>query len=170
MRSSSSTLSKGAHSVPTGSLNWAASDSWDFGGGLRYSSVEKDFWVDMPQELFPGQLDEPITRQLEDNFTSWDLSATYKANQNVNIYGRVATGFRAPSIQGRILFCADFEGGLNPATNCVTIADEETILSFELGAKTIDEWGPFVREAAKMMRRVDPTIEIAAACIGRDKM
>ena len=34
---------------------------------------------------------------------------------------------RAPSIQGRILFCADFEGGHNPATNCVSIAKEEKI-------------------------------------------
>jgi iron complex outermembrane receptor protein len=48
----------------------------------------------------------------------------------------VGTGFRAPSIQGRILFCADFEGGVNPATNCVSVADEEKILSFEAGVKT----------------------------------
>jgi iron complex outermembrane receptor protein len=54
----------------------------------------------------------------------------------VNVYGRVGTGFRAPSIQGRILFCADFEGGLNPATNCVSIADEEEIFSVEAGVKT----------------------------------
>jgi alpha-N-arabinofuranosidase len=46
----------------------------------------------------------------------------------------------------------------------------ESYLPNELGAKTIDEWGPFVREAAKMMRRVDPSIEVVASCIGRDKM
>ena len=79
----------------------------------------------------------PITEHVEDDVVSWDLSALYKVNQNVNLYGRVATGYRAPSIQGRILFCADFEGGLNPATNCVTVADTETILSFEVGIKTI---------------------------------
>ncbi len=54
----------------------------------------------------------------------------------MNLYGRVGTGFRAPSIQGRILFCADFEGGVNPATNCVSVADEEKLTSFEVGVKT----------------------------------
>jgi iron complex outermembrane receptor protein len=113
-----------------GALNWAVSDSWDLAGGLRYSSVEKDFWVDMPQELFPGQLDEPITRYLEDSFTSWDLSATFKASQDVNIYGRLSQGFRAPSVQGRISFCGV------PA-ECVTTADTESNLSFEVGVKSI---------------------------------
>ena len=70
------------------------------------------------------------------DLVTWDLSATYKATENVNFYGRVGTGFRAPSIQGRILFCADFEGGTNPATNCVSVADEEKIPSFEVGLKT----------------------------------
>ena len=113
-----------------GALNWVVSDSWDLAGGLRYSSTEKDFWVAMPQELFPGQLDEPITRYLEDSFTSWDLSATYKASQDVNIYGRLSQGFRAPSIQGRISFC-------NVPEECVTTADTESNLSFEVGVKSI---------------------------------
>ena len=67
---------------------------------------------------------------------TWDLSANFAASEAVNFYGRVGTGFRAPSIQGRILFCADFEGGTNPATNCVSIADEEEVLSFEVGMKS----------------------------------
>ena len=84
----------------------------------------------MPQELFPGQLDDPITRNLEDNFTSWDLSATWKTRQNVNLYGRLAQGFRAPSVQGRISFCGVPE-------ECVTTADTESNLSFEVGVKSI---------------------------------
>jgi alpha-N-arabinofuranosidase len=35
--------------------------------------------------------------------------------------------------------------------------------SWEMGAKTRDEWGPFVAESAKMMRRVDPDIKLFAA-------
>jgi alpha-N-arabinofuranosidase len=42
----------------------------------------------------------------------------------------------------------------------------ENYLSGEIGARTIAEWGPYVRESAKMMKRVDPTIEVLAACIG----
>jgi len=34
---------------------------------------------------------------------------------------------------------------------------------WEIGAKTVDEWGVFVRESAKMMRFVDPTIKLFAA-------
>ena len=35
----------------------------------------------------------------------------------------------------------------------------------EIGAKNAEEWGRLVREAAKMMVRVDPTIELSAASI-----
>ncbi|MBR5423990.1 MAG: alpha-N-arabinofuranosidase [Clostridia bacterium] len=35
----------------------------------------------------------------------------------------------------------------------------------EIGAKDAEEWGRLVREAAKMMLRVDPTIELSAASI-----
>jgi alpha-N-arabinofuranosidase len=36
---------------------------------------------------------------------------------------------------------------------------------WEMGAKTRDEWGPFVRESAKMMKRADPSIELFAAAV-----
>ena len=41
----------------------------------------------------------------------------------------------------------------------------ENYLGGEMGSKTHDEWGRFVREAAKMMRRVDPGIELSAAAV-----
>jgi iron complex outermembrane recepter protein len=120
-----------------GSLDFHLSEKWDLTAGLRYTSDEKDFSAERPDPTFQLPTFAPITEHTDADNVSWDLSATYKANSNVNIYGRVATGFRAPSIQGRILFCADFDGGLNPDTNCVTVADSEEIISFEIGAKTI---------------------------------
>ncbi|MCX7711702.1 MAG: alpha-N-arabinofuranosidase [Clostridia bacterium] len=36
---------------------------------------------------------------------------------------------------------------------------------WEIGAKSADEWGRFVLESAKMMKRVDPSIELLAASI-----
>ncbi len=114
-----------------GSLNWAVSGSWDLAGGLRFSDDKKDFWVAMPQSLpWIPPLEGRITEDVGDSFVSWDLSATYKANQNVNVYGRLATGFRAPSIQGRISFCPVPE-------ECVTTADTEQNTSFEIGVKSI---------------------------------
>jgi iron complex outermembrane receptor protein len=120
-----------------GSLDFHLSDRWDLKAGLRYTNDEKDFTAERPEPVFQTPTFAPIVRTTDDDNVSWDLSATYKANDNVNLYGRVATGFRAPSIQGRILFCADFAGGLDPATNCVSVAKSETIISYEIGAKTI---------------------------------
>ena len=125
-----------------GSLSWQASDRWNLTGGLRFSSDEKDFVaqrLEVPfiQWLLYGV--EPsvvIPKHVEDENVSWDLSATYKVSETFNIYGRVATGYRAPSIQGRILWCVDIDG-TDPDTNCVTVADTETILSVEAGIKTI---------------------------------
>lgn len=37
--------------------------------------------------------------------------------------------------------------------------------AWELGAKTVDEWGDFVRESAKLMLNVDPTIHLFAAAL-----
>jgi len=120
-----------------GSLDYRLNELWNIVAGLRFSHDEKDFWVDRPQPIFQPPLVAPITEQTDEDYTSWDLSLAYKANPNLNWYGRVATSFRAPSIQGRIMFCADFEGGTNPATNCVTTADTEEILSAEIGMKSI---------------------------------
>src|SRR3954454_1414953 len=39
----------------------------------------------------------------------------------------------------------------------------ENYLGGEIGAKTVDEWGPLVRESAKMMRAVDNDLKILAA-------
>jgi alpha-N-arabinofuranosidase len=38
----------------------------------------------------------------------------------------------------------------------------------EIGAKTSQEWGLFVRETTKMMRRTDPTVILTAAALGDD--
>ncbi|MEQ7873244.1 TonB-dependent receptor [Sphingomonas sp. ASV193] len=57
---------------------------------------------------------------------SWDVSALYKANDEVNFYARIARGFRGPTIQGRsAVFNADF-----------STANSETNTSYEAGVKT----------------------------------
>ncbi len=119
-----------------GSIDFRPSDRWALKGGLRYTTDEKEFSAERPDPTFQTPTVRPIQVTTDADLVTWDLSATYKATETVNLYSRVGTGFRAPSIQGRILFCADFEGGTNPATNCVSVADEEKILSFEVGAKT----------------------------------
>ena len=119
-----------------GSLGYEISDRWRIQGGLRYSDDHKDFAAARPEPVFQTPTLEPITLTTDDSFVTWDISATYFLNEEMNIYGRVATGARAPSIQGRILFAGAFDFGMNPATDGVTVADTEKILSFEVGIKT----------------------------------
>ncbi len=118
------------------SLDFRPTDRWTLKAGMRYTTDEKDFLAERPDPTFQTPTSAPIRVNTDADLVTWDLSATYEATESVNLYGRVGTGFRAPSIQGRILFCADFEGGTNPATNCVSVADEEKITSFEIGVKT----------------------------------
>jgi iron complex outermembrane recepter protein len=119
-----------------GSVELQATERWLLQGGLRYTQDEKDFSAERPDPTFQTPTVAPIRRSTDADLVSWDLAATWEASPAVNLFGRVATSFRAPSIQGRILFCADFAGGTDPATNCVSVADEEEILSTELGVKS----------------------------------
>ena len=119
-----------------GSLDFRPTERWSLKGGVRYTTDEKQFEAERPDPTFQTPTVAPITAETDADLATWDLSATFLVNEEVNVYGRVGTGFRAPSIQGRILFCPDFEGGTNPATNCVSVADEEEIFSTEIGIKS----------------------------------
>ena len=55
---------------------------------------------------------------------TWDVTANYFQNDEINWYARIATGFRAPSIQGRLLF-----------GDTVSVAKSETSISYEGGVK-----------------------------------
>ncbi len=122
--------------APFASVDFRPSERWTLKAGLRYTTDKKDFSAERPDPTFQLPTVRPIDVSTDADLVTWDFSTTYKATDSVNVYGRVGTGFRAPSIQGRILFCADFEGGLNPATNCVSVAHEEKLLSVEGGVKT----------------------------------
>ena len=54
---------------------------------------------------------------------SWDLSGTYSINDSVNVYARVATGFRGASVQPAGPFGSQ------------SVAEPETNTSFEVGVK-----------------------------------
>jgi iron complex outermembrane receptor protein len=112
-----------------GSTTWDLSDKWRLGAGIRYSHDKKDYLA--ARLLSPGFLQDfypspfgPVTENPSDSKTTWDLTATYFMNDDINWYARVATGFRAPSIQGRLLF-----------GNTVSVAESETSTSYEGGVK-----------------------------------
>ncbi|WP_213608712.1 TonB-dependent receptor [Pseudoalteromonas sp.] len=107
-----------------GSVDYTITDDLKVTAGLRYSDDEKEFSAN--RTLSPiGGAATYIEKNVSDDHVSWDLSANYKINDDVNWYGRIANSFRAPSIQGRILFGDE-----------VTVADSETVTSFETGIKS----------------------------------
>ena len=101
-------------------------------GGLRYTHDEKEFVAERFQSplAFLGVPDHagPFHANPSASDVSWDASATWSASEDVNFFARIANGFRAPSIQGRLLF-----------GDSISTADSETVLSQELGVKA-DLW------------------------------
>lgn len=110
-----------------GNVSYDVTDALTVAGGLRYSEDSKDFTAVRPIAPFIGTAGAlgPINVAVSDGQLSWDASATYALNDDINVFARHARGFRAPSIQGRILF-----------GDAITTADSETLDSFEVGMKS----------------------------------
>ncbi len=107
-----------------GSLNYAVSADFKLRGGIRYTDDKKDF--DAMRQVSAGftKLDT-LTAAPRSNNVSWDLGANYALNKSTSVFTRIATGYRAPSIQGRVLF-----------GDTISVADSEKALSFEAGFKS----------------------------------
>jgi iron complex outermembrane receptor protein len=110
-----------------GTVEVDATDRLLVTGGARFSHDEKDFVAERLESplsfLGIGPL-APIRVKPEDDVVGWDASALFSLSDDANVYGRVARSFRAPSIQGRVLFGDE-----------VTVANTEKILSYEGGVK-----------------------------------
>jgi iron complex outermembrane receptor protein len=110
-----------------GSLNYAVSDKLKLRGGLRYTDDKKDFFASRTDYLADGVtlVTVPHTLNSKTHNVSWDLSGTYELDKNTNLFARAATGYRAPSMQGR----------LNGLSDEPSQAGAEKALSFEAGVK-----------------------------------
>jgi outer membrane receptor protein involved in Fe transport len=85
--------------------------------GLRYTEDDKDF------NVVSGAA--PNDRHVSDNRISWDLAILGNVTPDIRLYARVASGFRAPTIQGRdVAF-------FSPPS----VATSEKIMSYETGFK-----------------------------------
>ena len=105
-----------------GTLNYKVTDQFKLRGGLRYTSDKKDF---VAQRFEPPQTSGPLPLHSDSHNVSWDGSASYALDADTNLFARVATGYRAPSMQGR----------LNGLADKPSIAGAEKALSYEAGIK-----------------------------------
>jgi iron complex outermembrane receptor protein len=104
-----------------GQVSYDLTDRTTLTGGLRYTDDDKDMTTPATPNPQP-----PVNAS--DEQVSWDLSLMYSVNDDFNLFGRVASGFRAPTIQGRNIAFFD--------ANPFSVADSETILSTEVGFKS----------------------------------
>ncbi len=65
--------------------------------------------------------------------------------------------------QGRYARLREANGAVEPHNVRYWSIGNENYLGGEIGAKTVEEWAPLVRESAKMMRAVDSQLKILAA-------
>ncbi|HXA38403.1 MAG TPA: TonB-dependent receptor [Phenylobacterium sp.] len=108
-----------------GNADYKLTPRWTVGGGLRYSNDQKDFLA----QRFISPIGGGATPVLRANPTSDDVSfnvnTTFALDDNTNLYARAAKGYRAPSIQGRLLF-----------GDTISVARKETLMSYEGGFKS----------------------------------
>jgi iron complex outermembrane recepter protein len=105
-----------------GSIQYKWTPAFEMRAGVRYTNDDKDFVTGEP-EGFTFPPNAVTTASLSDDNVSWDLSGTYSLNDSVNLYARVATGFRGASVQPAGPFGAQ------------SVADPETNTSYEIGIK-----------------------------------
>ncbi|MAD90214.1 MAG: TonB-dependent receptor [Pseudoalteromonas sp.] len=108
-----------------GSFDYTVSDELKVTAGIRYSNDEKEFYAKRTKSPVGAADFLEGSANPDDSHVSWDLSATYKYTDDINLFARIANGFRAPSVQGRILFGDE-----------VTVAKSETTNSIEAGIKS----------------------------------
>ena len=116
-----------------GNVNFPITPDFKIRAGLRYTDDQKDFDASRTQHPFLPNIATVRANPSSTNW-SWDLGANFSASKTTSFFGRIATGYRAPSIQGRVLF---FDAGAVPAgTSPISVADSEKALSVEAGFKS----------------------------------
>jgi iron complex outermembrane recepter protein len=122
-----------------GAVKYKVSPALELRAGLRYTQDKKDFSVEAYEnsgfvpcvlsgkcnlaQLAAQEPDGNLSANPKDNKLSWDLSGSYALSKDVNVFARVATGFRGSSVQGASAF------------NGKSVAGPENNTSVEAGIK-----------------------------------
>jgi iron complex outermembrane receptor protein len=115
-----------------GQTSYDVNERLNITGGVRYTKDDKSLVVGEQNVngfalvIGAASVQEYADINVDDGQVSWELSANYRIDQNTSVFARIANGFRAQTIQGRDVA---FEGS-------PSVAESETINSFEVGTKT----------------------------------
>jgi len=107
-------------------LDYDVTEQLNVGGGIRYSDDQKKFLAQRTRSPFGAPNTAILRANPDSSEVSFNLNATYAVNDDLNLYARVARGYRAPSIQGRLVF-----------GDTLSIAGKETVMSYEAGIKGV---------------------------------
>jgi iron complex outermembrane receptor protein len=122
-----------------GQISLPLNDRLTLTGGVRYTDDDKEAFIfNEPGAPVPDV-------RVSGEQSSFDVSLMFDVNDDFNVYGRIANGFRAPSIQARDVA---FFGP-------TSVADAETILSYEVGFKSSMADGQLVFNGAIFHYTVD---------------
>jgi iron complex outermembrane receptor protein len=108
-----------------GSLEYSFLPELKVRAGVRYTKDHKTFSVPYAKKAdgTPLPLTGPLSKSADASNVSWDVSPTWQLQPDVNLYARVATGFRAPSF------------GAPTGTQAIQVAQSEKNISYETGIK-----------------------------------
>lgn len=115
-----------------GQTSYQVNEKLNVTGGIRYTHDSKSLVVgDQNVDGFAlvigaAQVQDYEDINVDDGQASFELSANYRVTDDMSVFARYANGFRAQTIQGRDVA---FEGS-------PSVADAETINSFEVGVKS----------------------------------
>lgn len=105
-------------------LDYDVSERLNLGGGIRYSDDSKKFLAQRTRSPFGAPNTAILRTNPDSSEISFNVNATYAASDNANLYARISRGYRAPSIQGRLVF-----------GDTLSVAKKETVMSYEAGIK-----------------------------------
>lgn len=112
-----------------GSMEFVKRDRLTITGGARLTSDAKEFTASRTMSplsfLGVGPIG-PLDASPSARVFTWDLSALIEQSEHLNWFARAASSYRAPSIQGRLLFQDE-----------ISIGNEERGLSIESGFKSM---------------------------------
>ncbi len=108
-----------------GSIDYTPVDAFTATAGVRYTEDHKKMTASFeqvtPYSFSSNAPIEPLSAGRSASNVSWDVSGTYKFTPDFNVYARVATGFRAPTL------------GEPGAGTSIQVVRAETTVSYEAG-------------------------------------